>query len=78
VSFFVACSNLPGNIFAYWSLDRLGRRLTLFLSMIASAASVFSILEVDSSAGTTVFSCVFAAVSVAGWNGKTLFMKPLG
>eukprot|EP00045_Choanoeca_perplexa_P010210 m.102744 g.102744 ORF g.102744 m.102744 type:complete len:570 (-) comp15194_c0_seq1:68-1777(-) len=77
VSFFVACANLPGNIFAYWSLDRLGRRLTLILSMIASAASVFSILEINSSAGTTIFSCVFAAVSVAGWNALSILSAEL-
>eukprot|EP00730_Choanoeca_flexa_P002278 TRINITY_DN10985_c0_g4_i2.p1 TRINITY_DN10985_c0_g4~~TRINITY_DN10985_c0_g4_i2.p1 ORF type:complete len:579 (+),score=80.45 TRINITY_DN10985_c0_g4_i2:171-1739(+) len=77
VSFFVACSNLPGNIFAYWSLDRLGRRITLIVSMMASAASVFSILEINSTAGTTIFSCVFAAVSVAGWNALSILSAEL-
>lgn len=51
VSFYVALANIPGNLFAFWGVDWLGRRKTLLVSMLASAASVFSILEIHSTTG---------------------------
>jgi len=72
ISFYVALANLPGNIFAYYATDYLGRKVTLLVSMLASAGSIFSILKIHSTTGTTVFSCVFAGVSVAGWNSLNI------
>ena len=68
----MALANLPGNIFAYYATDYLGRKVTLLVSMLASAGSIFSILKIHSTTGTTVFSCVFAGVSVAGWNSLNI------
>ncbi|EGD77660.1 hypothetical protein PTSG_08752 [Salpingoeca rosetta] len=77
VSFWVALANIPGNAFAFWGVDWLGRRKTLLISMLASAASVFSILKIHSTAGTTAFSCVFSGVSVAGWNALNILSAEL-
>eukprot|EP00055_Hartaetosiga_balthica_P010728 m.46796 g.46796 ORF g.46796 m.46796 type:complete len:545 (+) comp7288_c0_seq1:224-1858(+) len=72
VSFFVALANLPGNVFAFWAVDKLGRRMTLVVSMLVSALSVFSIFGIHTTIGTTIFSCFFSAVSVAGWNALNI------
>lgn len=68
VSFLVALSNLPGNLFSSWAVERLGRRMLLVLCLAVSGGCVFSIFGVHSSLGTVVFSCVFSGVSVGGWN----------
>eukprot|EP00049_Salpingoeca_infusionum_P027077 m.30163 g.30163 ORF g.30163 m.30163 type:complete len:568 (-) comp9254_c0_seq1:137-1840(-) len=77
VSFYVALANLPGNIFALWAVEKLGRKVTLISSMAVSAVSIVSILEIHTSTGTTAFSCVFSGVSVAGWNALSILTAEL-
>lgn len=68
MSFFVALSNLPGNIFATWAVEKLGRRKTMAVSMALSGICVFMIPRLHKTSETVAFSCIFSAVSVAGWN----------
>lgn len=74
VSLIVATANLPGNVFAYFAVDRLGRKWTLWTSLSLSGIAVFFILGVKTTAGVTVFSSVFAAVSVSSWNVLDVMM----
>eukprot|EP00042_Codosiga_hollandica_P040885 m.357899 g.357899 ORF g.357899 m.357899 type:complete len:556 (+) comp55978_c1_seq1:140-1807(+) len=72
ISLLSAIANLPGNIISAWSVEAIGRARTLVISMIVSAICVFFIFFVKTTAGVTAFSCVFAAVSVGGWNALNL------
>lgn len=77
VSLYVALSNLPGNAFAYFMVDNIGRKWTLIISLVLSGSSVFSVLFISSTSGVTAFSCVFAAVSVAAWNALDVIVVEL-
>eukprot|EP00051_Salpingoeca_urceolata_P004170 m.63245 g.63245 ORF g.63245 m.63245 type:complete len:450 (-) comp13437_c0_seq1:26-1375(-) len=77
ISFYVSVSNLPGNLACLWALDRIGSKATLAISMWTSAASVLTIFAVHSSTGTTVFSCAFSGLSVAGWNSLDVLSAEL-
>eukprot|EP00051_Salpingoeca_urceolata_P013547 m.170285 g.170285 ORF g.170285 m.170285 type:complete len:533 (+) comp17824_c0_seq9:304-1902(+) len=68
LSFFVNLSNFPGNVFCLLFLDRVGRRATLSISMFLSATCVLFLFFISGSTGSTVFSCVFSGLSIAGWN----------
>mmetsp|Transcript_3141 Transcript_3141/g.7574 ORF Transcript_3141/g.7574 Transcript_3141/m.7574 type:complete len:571 (+) Transcript_3141:28-1740(+) len=68
-SFYVALANIPGYFAAGRTIDWLGRKKTLIISMVLTGFSLFAILIVKSSPGNGVliFSCVFAAVSAGAW-----------
>ena len=68
-----AASNLPGNILSAVLLDRVGRKIMLAISMLASAVSLgfFALFSSDkflSSSGVVVCACLFQAFSTSAWN----------
>ncbi|XP_029379298.1 synaptic vesicle glycoprotein 2C isoform X2 [Echeneis naucrates] len=66
--FAIAASNLPGNIFTILSMDRMGGKALLCLSLLVSSLSVFFIYLVQTKSQSLFLSCVFSAVSVIAWN----------
>ncbi|CAL8296034.1 unnamed protein product [Boreogadus saida] len=66
--FIVAASNLPGNIFTIFVMDRVGGKTLLSCSLMVSSVSVFFIYMVQTKAGSLALSCIFSGVSVIGWN----------
>eukprot|EP00038_Savillea_parva_P006783 m.165807 g.165807 ORF g.165807 m.165807 type:complete len:550 (-) comp12608_c0_seq1:198-1847(-) len=77
VSIFVGLANLPGNMFSYLMVDRIGRKWTLILSLVLSGACVFVVLGITTTEGVVAFSCVFAAVSVSAWNALDVLVVEL-
>lgn len=72
VSTIVALAALPGNLISAWAVERVGRRITLCLSMALSGVSVFAITAITDTAGVAAFSCAFSALTVGGWNALDL------
>lgn len=66
-SFYVALANVPGYFAAGKTIDWLGRKNTLNLSMCLTGLSLFAIVGARSGDGVLIFSCVFAAVSAGAW-----------
>lgn len=66
--FITAASNLPGNIFTILLMDRIGGKILLCVSLLASSMSVFIIYVVKTKAQSLIMSCVFSGVSVISWN----------
>uniref|UniRef100_A0A8C2BGM1 Synaptic vesicle glycoprotein 2 n=1 Tax=Cyprinus carpio TaxID=7962 RepID=A0A8C2BGM1_CYPCA len=66
--FVTAASNLPGNIFTILLMDRIGGKILLSVSLLASSMSVFIIYVVKTKAQSLIMSCVFSGVSVISWN----------
>uniref|UniRef100_A0ABM0MUI8 Synaptic vesicle glycoprotein 2C-like n=1 Tax=Saccoglossus kowalevskii TaxID=10224 RepID=A0ABM0MUI8_SACKO len=66
-SFITAASNIPGNLFAVLTVDRLGRKVLLSGSLLLSGASVFFIWFLSSKAEVIAMSCIFGGVSVISW-----------
>lgn len=56
VSIYVGLSNLPGNLFSYLLVDRIGRKWTIILSLILSGACVFVVLAITTTSGRCVVS----------------------
>ncbi|GAA6215253.1 synaptic vesicle glycoprotein 2C-like isoform X1 [Lates japonicus] len=66
--FFIAASNLPGNIFTILMMDSTGGKALLSFSLVVSSLSVFLIYVVQTKAQSLILSCVFSGVSVIAWN----------
>ncbi|KAE8296796.1 Synaptic vesicle glycoprotein 2A [Larimichthys crocea] len=66
--FFIAASNLPGNIFTILMMDSTGGKALLSCSLLASSLSVFLIYVVQTKVQSLILSCVFSGVSVISWN----------
>ncbi|XP_061898706.1 synaptic vesicle glycoprotein 2C [Entelurus aequoreus] len=66
--FFIAASNLPGNIFTILVMDSFGGKLLLSGSLVMSSLSVFFIYVVQTKVQSLVLSCLFSGVSVIAWN----------
>lgn len=66
--FLTAVSNLPGNIFTIFVMDKFGGKLLLSASLLVSSVSVFFIWEVTTKTQSLVMCCVFSGVSVISWN----------
>lgn len=66
--FYVAASNLPGNIFTILMMGSIGGKALLSCSLILSSVSVFLIYVVKTKAHSLLLSCVFGGVSVVAWN----------
>ncbi|TNN79857.1 Synaptic vesicle glycoprotein 2B [Liparis tanakae] len=66
--FIIAASNLPGNIFTIFMVDRLGGKALLSCSLLLSSLSVFLIYVVRTKVQSLVLCCVFSGVSVVTWN----------
>ncbi|XP_046552199.1 synaptic vesicle glycoprotein 2B-like [Haliotis rubra] len=75
--FLTAASNLPGNLFTIFLMDRLGRKLLLSSSMCISGLAVFSIWFVQTKVQNVAISCVFGAVSTIGWNALDVLSTEL-
>jgi len=67
-SFLISLSALPTNLWTIVHMDKLGRKFFLCLSMLLSGGSVFLIYIVDSAGMNLALSCIFGAVSTAGFN----------
>jgi len=67
-SFIISLAAAPGNLWTIVSMDKLGRKFFLCLSMILSGAAAFLIYLITSSTIYLVISCVFGAVSTMGFN----------
>nr|XP_057930797.1 synaptic vesicle glycoprotein 2B [Doryrhamphus excisus] len=66
--FFIAASNLPGNIFTILVMDSIGGKVLLSGSLLASSLSVFFIYIVHTKVQSLFLSCLFSGVSVIAWN----------
>lgn len=77
VSIWVGLANLPGNVFSYLMVDRIGRKWTLITSLVLSGCAVFSVLGISNTDGVVAFSCVFAGVSVSAWNALDVWIVEL-
>ncbi|XP_068595671.1 synaptic vesicle glycoprotein 2B [Brachionichthys hirsutus] len=66
--FFIASSNLPGNIFSILLMDTIGGKALLACSLLLSSLSVFLIYTVKTKLQSLIMSCVFGGVSVITWN----------
>ncbi|XP_035520727.1 synaptic vesicle glycoprotein 2C [Morone saxatilis] len=66
--FFIAASNLPGNIFTILMMDSTGGKTLLSCSLLVSSLSVFLIYMVQTKGQSLILSCVFSGVSVIAWN----------
>jgi MFS family permease len=68
-SFIFALANLPGNMFAIYYIDILGRRKLLCYGMVLAAFSALGFAFGTSIPSVVVTcACLFNAFSVAGWN----------
>ena len=67
-SFIISLAAAPGNLWTIVSMDKLGRKFFLCLSMVLSGAAAFLIYLITSSTIYLVISCVFGAVSTMGFN----------
>ena len=75
-SFIISIAAAPGNLWTIVSMDKLGRKFFLCLSMILSGAAAFLIYLITSSTIYLVISCVFGAVSTMGFNSLDCLSKP--
>eukprot|EP00038_Savillea_parva_P006044 m.161347 g.161347 ORF g.161347 m.161347 type:complete len:550 (-) comp12063_c0_seq1:119-1768(-) len=66
-SFYVSLANIPGYLMAGKTIDWLGRKNTLIISMVMTGVTLFLILIVKHGNGPLIFSCIFAAVSAGAW-----------
>ncbi|XP_068168903.1 synaptic vesicle glycoprotein 2C isoform X2 [Antennarius striatus] len=66
--FFIAVSNLPGNIFTILLMDCIGGKILLSSSLLLSSMSVFLIYTVKTKLQSLIMSCIFGGVSVITWN----------
>ncbi|XP_011605726.1 synaptic vesicle glycoprotein 2C [Takifugu rubripes] len=66
--FYVALSNLPGNIFTILLMDSTGGKILLSCSLVLSSLSIFLIYVVQTRVQSLILSCVFSGVSVICWN----------
>ncbi|KAL6070224.1 Synaptic vesicle glycoprotein 2A [Balamuthia mandrillaris] len=67
-AFLVAAANLPGNIASALLMDRLGRKMILFLSMAIAACLAVGFAFSHNPIATVTIACAFNAISVGGWN----------
>lgn len=75
--FYVAASNLPGNIFTILMMGRIGGKALLSCSLLVSSVSVFLIYVVKTKAHSLLLSCVFSGVSVVAWNALDVICPEL-
>ncbi|CAF98389.1 unnamed protein product [Tetraodon nigroviridis] len=66
--FYVALSNLPGNILTILLMDTTGGRVLLSGSLVVSSLSIFLIYVVQTRGQSLLLSCIFSGVSVICWN----------
>ena len=74
-SFIISIAAAPGNLWTILSMDKLGRKFFLCLSMILSGLAAFLIYLITSSTIYLVISCVFGAVSTMGFNALDCLSK---
>ena len=76
----VAASNLPGNLVSMWSVDALGRRMTLASSLAAGALAALAFAFMPANAGqggALAAACAFNALSVGAWNALECYSAEL-
>ncbi|XP_002734267.1 synaptic vesicle glycoprotein 2B-like [Saccoglossus kowalevskii] len=66
-AFITAAANVPGNLFATLTVDKLGRKVLLCGSLLISGASVFFIWFLNTKIEVLAMSCIFGGVSVISW-----------
>jgi len=75
--FISSLANIPGNIISIFSVDIVGRRMTLGMSMIISGISVFFIFLIDNGISVIIMSCVFSGLSIPAWNALDILSTEL-
>lgn len=67
---FVALANIPGNLLSVATIDRVGRRVPIMLSMGGGAVAVlvFAAMPGGHDAWGVFAVCAFNALSIVGWN----------
>ncbi|XP_052810133.1 synaptic vesicle glycoprotein 2A-like isoform X2 [Mya arenaria] len=75
--FMTALSNLPGNLFTIFLMDKLGRKPLLATSMVLSGVTVFLLPVVKTKIGNLLISCAFGAISTVGWNSLDVLQAEL-
>ena len=78
-SLYTALATIPGSVLGVFTINSIGARLMLAVSMIVSGLSTFLIWWVPKKESTIVIlSAIFSGVSVAGWNAlDVLFTSSL-
>jgi hypothetical protein len=67
-TFIISLFQLPGSLLSALCVDRVGRRLTLSLSLLISACAMLGVLLVGSASGAFYLSCAYSLLSVGSWN----------
>ena len=78
-SLYTALATIPGSVLGVFTINTIGARLMLAVSMVVSGLSTFLIWWVPKRENTiVVLSAIFSGVSVAGWNAlDVLFTSSL-
>ncbi|XP_060077805.1 synaptic vesicle glycoprotein 2C-like [Ylistrum balloti] len=75
--FLTALSNLPGNLFTIFLMDRLGRKTILVIGMLGSGVSVFFIPLIHNKIQNLLLSCTFGLISTLAWNALDVLQAEL-
>jgi MFS transporter, VNT family, synaptic vesicle glycoprotein 2 len=71
-AFLDAASQLPGSIASLFLVRHFSPATTLALNMLLSAVTIFFYLVVSTDTAIVAVSCVFAMVSIGGWNALNI------
>ncbi|XP_033741474.1 synaptic vesicle glycoprotein 2C-like isoform X1 [Pecten maximus] len=75
--FLTALSNLPGNIFTIFLMDKLGRKAILVTGMLGSGVAVFFIPLIHNKIENLLLSCAFGLISTLAWNAIDVLQAEL-
>ena len=74
-SLYIALATIPGSVLGVFTINTIGARLMLAVSMIVSGLSTFLIWWVPKRESiVVVLSAIFSGVSVAGWNALDVLL----
>eukprot|EP00122_Pirum_gemmata_P002534 Pgem_evm1s2283 len=76
-SFLVSLSQFPINLLSVYSVDRIGRKITLAISMTIAGISILFVPFFTSLAGVVVMNCIFGGFSMGGWNALNILSTEL-
>ncbi|OWF42994.1 synaptic vesicle glycoprotein 2C-like [Mizuhopecten yessoensis] len=75
--FLTALSNLPGNLFTIFLMDKIGRKGILVIGMLGSGVTVFFIPLIHNKVQNLLLSCTFGLISTLAWNALDVLQAEL-